>query len=201
VREKRDRELLKEVGPTGELLPQGKKGQDEERESLLGTTKSPTTKKEKREPPLRILPKADFLKANQRSGVSVLPYLEEEKKAARKEVLAASLPAKNQVALRNGKAKSLLLFQRSLLVISPLDQKRRADQKKSLTIHQEIKSRMENVAALEIKSPMQNVADLPIKNPIRNVADLEIKKKVFQRVLSMERKRDSRRIFLQKNPV
>ena len=60
---------------------------------------------------------------------------------------------------------------------------------------------MENVAAREIKSPMQNEADLPIKNPTRNVADLEIKKKVFQRVLSMERKRDSRRIFLQKNPV
>jgi hypothetical protein len=31
--------------------------------------------------------------------------------------------------------------------------------------------------------------------------DLEIKKKVFQRVPSTGRKRDSRKIFLQKNPV
>jgi hypothetical protein len=213
VRERRDQRLLKGVDPTGEHLPQGRKVQDEERGSLLGTIKSPTTKKEKREPPLRILPKVDFLKANQRSGVSVLPYLEEEKKAARKEVLAASLPAKNQAALRNGKAKSLLLFPRSRMVISHLDSKKRAGQKKSLTLPQEIKSRMENVAALGIKSPMQNEANLaiknriqsavipPIKNPIQNVVDLEIKKKVFQRVLIMGRKRDSRKIFLQKNPV
>ena len=73
MRGKRDPGLPKGVDPTEELLPQGKKGQEEERGSLLGTTKSPTTKKEKREPPLRILPKVDFLKANQRSGASVLP--------------------------------------------------------------------------------------------------------------------------------
>jgi len=201
VRERRDLELLKGVGPTGELLPQGKKGQDEERESLLGTTKSPSTKKEKRELPLRILPKVDFLKANQRSGASVLPYLEEEKKGAKKEAFEVSLQVKIQGALRNGKAKRLLHFPKSRLVINQLDSKKIVGQKKSLTLHPEIKSPTQNVANLAIKNRIQNAAVLAIKNPIRSVANLAIKKKVFQRVLTMGRKRDSRKIFLQKNPV
>jgi hypothetical protein len=73
VRERRDLRLPKGVDPTGEHLPQDKKGRDEEMGSLLGTTKSPTTKKEKRVSPLRVLRKVDFLKANQKSGASVLP--------------------------------------------------------------------------------------------------------------------------------
>jgi hypothetical protein len=213
VRERRDQRLLKGVGPTGEHLPQDRKVQEEDGESLLVTTRNLTTKKEERKALHRILPKVDFLKANQRSGVSVLPPPEVVKKAAKEEVLAASLQVKNQADLRNGKAKSLLLFPKSRLAISHLDSKRRAGQKKSLTLHLEIKSHMENVAAPGIKSPMQNEADraikshiqnavIPtIKSPIRNEADLEIKKKVFQRVLSTGTKRDSRRIFLQKNPV
>ena len=179
----------------------------------MGTKKSPSTKKEKRELPLRILPKVDFLKANQRSGTSVLPYLEEEKKGAKKEALEVSLQVKIQVALRNGKAKRLLHFPKSRLVINQLDSKKIVGQKKSLTLHPEIKSPMQNVANLGIKNSIQNAAALAIKNriqnavvptiknPIRSVANLAIKKKVFQRVLTMGRKRDSRKIFLQKNPV
>ena len=64
-----------------------------------------------------------------------------------------------------------------------------------------IKSRMQNEANLAIKNSIQNAVVPTIKNPIQNVADLEIKKKGFQRVLSTGRKRDSRKIFLQKNPV
>ena len=213
MRERRDLRLPKGVDLTGEHLPQGKKDRDKEMGSLLGTTKSPTTKKEKRVSPLRILRKADFLKAKQRSGASVLPYREVEKKGEKKEALAASLPVKNQVALRNGKAKSLLLFPRSLLAKNQLDSKKILGKIKSLTIHNGIKSPMQSEADLgiknriqsavvpTIKSPIQNAVALTIKNPMQSVAGLEIKKKVFQRILDSARKRDSRRILLPKNPV
>ena len=127
--------------------------------------------------------------------------------------MAASLPVKNQVALRNGKAKSLLLFPKSPLAISQLDSKKILGQKKSLTIHHGIKNPMQNEADLgiknriqnavvpRIKSPIQNAVAPTIKNHIQSVAGLEIKKKVFQRILASTRKRDSRRIFLRKNPA
>ncbi len=201
MRERKDLGLPKGVDPTGEHLPKVKKGRDEEMGSLLGTTKSPTIKKEKRVSPLPILRKVDFLKANQRSGASVLPYREVEMKGEKKEALAASLPIKNQVPLRNGKAKSLLLFPRSRLALSQLDSKKIVGRKKSLTIRHEKKNPMQKEADLGIKNRIQNAVVPMVKNLILNVVVLMIKKKGTQKTLVSERKRDSKRIFLQKNPV
>ena len=64
-----------------------------------------------------------------------------------------------------------------------------------------IKNRIQHAVVPRIKSPIQNAVAPAIKNPIQNVAGLEIKKKVFQRILDSIRKRDSRKIFLLKNPV
>ena len=153
------------------------------------TTRSLTTKKEKRVPPLRILPKEDFLKANLRSGANVLPPLGLVKKAAKEEALEASLPERIPVAQRNGKAKSLHLFLKSHLEKSPVDLKRKRVQKESLTL------------PLETRSPIPNVVVPMIKSPIRIEVNLELKMEAFRRIQVTGRKRDTRKISLPKSRV
>jgi acetamidase/formamidase len=196
ARKKKDQKPPKEVDLAGELLLHGKREQVEEGESLLVTTRSLTTKKEKRELPLRILPKEDFLKANLRSGVNALPPLEVVKKAAKEEALEVSLLEKIPVAQRNGKAKSLLLFLKSHLEKSPVDLKRKRAQKKSLTLQLEIKSPTLSEADLEIKNHIQSAVVPAIKSPILIATNQGIKKKVFRRAIASGRKRDIKKISI-----
>jgi hypothetical protein len=196
ARKKKDQEPLKEVALAGELLLHGKREQVEDGESLLVTTRSLTTKKEKRVPPLRILPKEDFLKANLRSGANALPPLGLVKKAAKEEALEASLPERILMAQRNGKAKSLHLFLKSHLEKSPVDLTRRRAEKKSLTLQLEIKNLTQNEADLGIKNHIQNAVVPTIKSPIPIATNQGIKKKGFRRAVASGRKRGIRKISI-----
>lgn len=187
--EKKDQEPPKEADLVGELRLHGKREQEEGEKSLLVTTRSHSIKKEKREHPLRILPKEDFLKASQRSEANVFPLLEEVKKTAKEEDLEASLLGKSLLVQKNGRAKSLLLFLKNHLEKSPVDLKRKRVQKESLTL------------PLEIRSPIPNVVVPMIKSPIRTEINLELKMKVFRRVQVTGRKRDTRKISLPKSRV